>query len=94
MLGPLSPDRDPGAYDLCADHSEVLTAPRGWEVVRLPGIDGAAPEPDEDDLMALARAVREIGMLEDEVPAPVDNSSVRVLGRRGHLSVIADSGQR
>ncbi|MEW2152014.1 DUF3499 family protein, partial [Streptomyces albidoflavus] len=24
----------PHCYDLCAEHSERLTAPRGWEVVR------------------------------------------------------------
>lgn len=94
MLGPLGPAREPNSYDLCEDHSDRLSAPRGWEVIRLPGVDGAAPVTPDDDLMALARAVRETGMLEDETPAEYpapDPESVRVVASRGHLSVIVDS---
>lgn len=102
VLGPLSPERHPGGYDLCSEHSGELTVPQGWELVRLPGVDGTADEHEPDDIMALARAVREIGMLDDEV-APTDGAAtadshaavpdmagVTVLGRRGHLAVIAD----
>ena len=57
VLGPLATYAEPHAYDLCETHSERLSAPRGWEVLRL------APEPDAgpstDDLLALADAVRE-----------------------------------
>ena len=58
VLGPLATYAEPHCYDLCARHSERLTAPRGWEVIRL------APDPDalvptHDDLEALANAVRE-----------------------------------
>ena len=58
VLGPLATYAEPHCYDLCQAHSERLTAPRGWEVVRL------APDPDRsgpstDDLEALADAVRE-----------------------------------
>ena len=35
VLGPLATYAEPHCYDLCAEHSERLTAPRGWEVVRL-----------------------------------------------------------
>ncbi len=34
VLGPLSRRREPHSYDLCAVHSERLSAPRGWQVVR------------------------------------------------------------
>lgn len=58
VLGPLATYAEPHCYDLCAEHSERLTAPRGWEVVRL--LDGSAPaRPSGDDLEALANAVRE-----------------------------------
>jgi hypothetical protein len=96
VLGPLGPAREPNSYDLCEGHSGALSAPRGWEVIRLPGIDEAPPITPDDDLMALARAVRETGMLDGEAgpehgplsPAP---DSVRVVASRGHLSVIVDS---
>lgn len=91
VLGPLGPSREPGAYDMCAEHAEALSAPVGWEVIRLPGIDDPAPAPPVDDLMALAAAVREVGMLEDEVVPEPDPASVHALGRRGHLSVITDA---
>ncbi|WP_060906973.1 DUF3499 domain-containing protein, partial [Streptomyces scabiei] len=58
VLGPLATYAEPHCYDLCAEHSERLTAPRGWEVVRL--LDASAPaRPSGDDLEALANAVRE-----------------------------------
>ncbi|AWZ07104.1 MULTISPECIES: DUF3499 domain-containing protein [unclassified Streptomyces] len=58
VLGPLATYAEPHCYDLCAEHSERLTAPRGWDVVRL--TDGSAPSrPTGDDLEALANAVRE-----------------------------------
>ena len=34
VLGPLSTRPEPHSYDLCAVHSERLSAPRGWQVVR------------------------------------------------------------
>ena len=39
VLGPLATYAEPHAYDLCDLHSERLSAPRGWEVLRL------APDP-------------------------------------------------
>jgi hypothetical protein len=35
VLGPLATYAEPHAYDLCEAHSERLSAPRGWEVLRL-----------------------------------------------------------
>src|SRR5215470_9353961 len=59
VLGPLATYVEPHCYDLCAAHAGRLTAPRGWDVVRLP-VDPADPDPSEaDDLEALANAVRE-----------------------------------
>ena len=58
VLGPLATYAEPHCYDLCAAHSERLTAPRGWEVLRL-APDPADLGPSSDDLEALADAVRE-----------------------------------
>ena len=58
VLGPLATYAEPHCYDLCQIHSERLTAPRGWEVVRLEP-DPDALRPSSDDLEALADAVRE-----------------------------------
>jgi hypothetical protein len=85
VLGPLATYAEPHCYDLCAQHSERLTAPRGWEVLRL------APDPDllgpsSDDLEALANAVREAA----RPPAVADPSPAQPVevGRRGHLRVL------
>ncbi|MCW1960111.1 MAG: DUF3499 domain-containing protein, partial [Mycobacterium sp.] len=59
VVGPLATIREPHSWDLCLSHASRITAPRGWELVR-----HAAPlptNPDEDDLVALAEAVREGG---------------------------------
>lgn len=66
VLGPLATFAEPHTYDLCADHATRLTAPRGWDVVRL-AVDLTEPEPTPDDLYALAEAVRAAGRPE---PAP------------------------
>lgn len=58
VIGPLATYAEPHTYDLCAEHAEGLTVPRGWEVVRLELPEGR-PVPHPDDLLALADAVRE-----------------------------------
>lgn len=93
VLGPLATRADPHGYDLCSRHAEALSAPRGWEVIRLAIPD--EPEPNTDDLLALADAVREVGLGYDEQAQPEDgakdrSSGVVELGRRGHLTVLAD----
>ncbi len=99
VLGPLATQADPHGYDLCADHAARLSVPRGWEVIRLAVED--EPEPTDDDLLALADAVREVGLGWDQpdVPTGQDDeqadqmrrrTGVVELGRRGHLRVLAD----
>ena len=81
VLGPLAPFVEPHTYDLCAPHSERLTVPLGWSVLRL-----AAPEEDArrsiDDLEALANAVREAAR---PAPEPLADSGAP---RRGHLRAL------
>jgi hypothetical protein len=87
VLGPLATYAEPHCYDLCEPHSEGLTAPRGWEVMRLAPDPGAAG-PSSDDLEALADAVREAARPrppEPSRPVPVE------VGRRGHLRVLRSS---
>ncbi len=92
VLGPLATYAEPHCYDLCAEHSERLTAPRGWDVVRL--TDGSAPSrPSGDDLEALANAVREAARPHDraaEAAGGSDRSGPQKGGetRRGHLRVL------
>jgi hypothetical protein len=90
VLGPLALYAEPHCYDLCVEHAERLTAPRGWEVVRL-APDLSPPRPSDDDLLALADAVREAARPRAPEPAPaaVEAATVEV-GRRGHLRVLRD----
>lgn len=98
VLGPLATYAEPHCYDLCSEHSERLTAPRGWEVVRL-AIDAASARPSGDDLEALANAVREAARTpRQERPSarPSDalggpegrDSNPMEVARRGHLRVL------
>lgn len=87
VLGPLATYAEPHAYDLCEVHSERLSAPRGWEVLRL-ATDQRAKGPSSDDLLALADAVREAAR-----PAPrpthdeVGDDPQRGV-KHGHLRVL------
>ena len=91
VLGPLATYAEPHCYDLCAEHAERLTAPRGWEIVRLAG-DFEVPAPSHDDLLALAEAVREAARprAEPVAEAPRPEPPGLELGRRGHLRVLRD----
>jgi Protein of unknown function (DUF3499) len=91
VLGPLATFAEPHCYDLCAEHADRLTAPRGWEVVRL-SIEPAAAGPSHDDLLALADAVREAARPREAGRRVVnlsEGATVEV-GRRGHLRVLQD----
>lgn len=57
VVGPLAESPDPHSWDLCAEHADKITVPLGWEMLRVDRID----EEDDDDLTALAEAVREAG---------------------------------
>ena len=79
VLGPLALLAEPHCYDLCAIHADRLSAPRGWEVLRL-AVDPDASAPSRDDLEALADAVR-------EAARPRRRGGPEA-GRRGHLRVL------
>jgi hypothetical protein len=83
VVGPLATYAEPHAYDLCDPHSARLSAPRGWEVLRLATDDEQGPS--SDDLLALADAVREAAQ-----PRPVEPTVAPVRPaeglRRGHLT--------
>ena len=90
VLGPLATYAEPHCYDLCAAHSQRLTAPRGWEVLRL------APDPDtlgpsSDDLEALANAVREAARPGPDADSAELPEGMVEVGRRGHLRVLRDN---
>ncbi len=89
VLGPLAAYIEPHSYDLCAEHSTRLTAPRGWAVLRLAEPDPGPPQPSSDDLEALAKAVREAARGTRGERAGGDDSTV--LSRpRTHLRALPD----
>ncbi|MFC8181917.1 MULTISPECIES: DUF3499 domain-containing protein [Nocardiaceae] len=105
VVGPLATVDEPHSWDLCEVHASTTTAPKGWEMVRYEG-GFTTSTPDEDDLTALAEAVREAGRgdrVRDDAPRP--SAGVRSAtestqdrraaspvrtGRRGHLRVLPD----
>jgi hypothetical protein len=96
VVGPLAMFAEPHSYDLCEAHGERLSAPRGWEVLRL-APDPSTIAPSQDDLLALADAVREAGRPlvhatrspAEAVPAgAAPTGSGRETGRRGHLRML------
>ena len=87
VLGPLATYAEPHAYDLCDVHSERLSAPRGWDVLRL-APDPRAGGPTTDDLLALADAVREAARPVPVAAAPRAPESGREVARKGHLRML------
>ena len=98
VLGPLAAYVEPHSYDLCEKHAGRLTAPRGWDVVRLP-VDPARER--ADDLEALANAVMETHpqrRLSKDLSSNVNDRGQDAnqepvgqgveVGRRGHLRVL------
>src|SRR5690349_21541871 len=98
VLGPLATYAEPHCYDLCEQHADSLTVPRGWEVMRL-AMPATPAGPGPDDLLALANAVREAASRPAagetakgqrtlhpalEAPAPAEGA------RRGHLRVLRE----
>lgn len=80
VLGPLATYAEPHSYDLCSDHGAKLTAPRGWELIRLTS-EEIEPGPTDDDLLAIAKAVRSVISSSAEPQQPT-------IGRRGHLRAL------
>lgn len=94
VLGPLATFSEPHSYDLCEVHGKRLTVPNGWSVIKeessLTDIG-----PSEDDLMAIADAVREVANLnispDGSNAASTVNSAISQegqIGRRGHLRAV------
>ncbi|WP_170851437.1 DUF3499 domain-containing protein [Rhodococcoides kroppenstedtii] len=81
VVGPLATVDEPHSWDLCEVHGSSITAPKGWDMVRYEG-GFATSGPDEDDLTALAEAVREAGAR--------DRVSARPLPNAGPASTRAD----
>ncbi len=64
VVGPLAPVAEPHSWDLCERHSANISAPVGWDMVRVEHVeidDDELENMDEADLTALAEAVREAG---------------------------------
>ncbi len=88
VVGPLAVFSEPHAYDLCSLHGERLKVPHGWKVIRHE-LTGDEPGPSEDDLMAIADAVREVAAQEiEEVDGQSSQNSQSSIGRRGHLRAV------
>lgn len=67
VVGPISLYAEPHTYDLCAPHADSVSAPRGWEVLRLNYKSEGPKDPQDDgDLLALADAVKKA----QDQPAP------------------------
>ncbi len=103
VVGPLATVAEPHSWDLCGTHASRITAPKGWDMVRHEG--GFSSNPDDDDLTALAEAVREAGLRRrppehdqrgyrdhHSPPPPRTTRTGRTgrTGRRGHLRVLPD----
>ena len=87
VLGPIATFSEPHAYDLCERHAARLTVPNGWSVER-ENISTEGVGPSEDDLMAIADAVREVARAHEEVTPQGAVNNVAQVGRRGHLRAV------
>lgn len=88
VVGPLATFSEPHAYDLCELHAARLKVPHGWNVIKQE-IDGMTQGPSDDDLMAIADAVREVASREIQTDTPTENSTApQNIGRRGHLRAV------
>jgi hypothetical protein len=90
VLGPLATYSEPHAYDLCEIHGAKLTVPNGWQVIRRE-LNTGESGPSEEDLMAIADAVREAGTREPTPNAPNQSVNQSNIGRRGHLRSVPNS---
>lgn len=88
VVGPLATFSEPHAYDLCMLHGERLKVPNGWSVIKQE-LTGEAHGPSDDDLMAIADAVREVALPRDsENKSHNTDSNQPQIGRRGHLRAV------
>ena len=92
VVGPLATFAEPHAYDLCEMHGDRFTVPNGWQVIRQER-SGNEPGPSDEDLMAIADAVREVAhpkeIFESTNSSLINQSqNNQGLGRRGHLRAV------
>ena len=90
VLGPLATFSEPHSYDLCEAHGKRLTVPNGWTVIKEESSQ-ASHGPSDDDLMAIADAVREVAAIHENTTSDsqfADSSEHNQLGRRGHLRAV------
>jgi len=90
VLGPLATFSEPHSYDLCEAHGKRLTVPNGWNVIKEESSQDATG-PSDDDLMAIADAVREVAMVQSSSVEEISDNSASAtnqLGRRGHLRAV------
>jgi hypothetical protein len=85
--------------DLCANHCDSATVPRGWRLLRLPLDEPGAIVTPGHDLRALADAVRAAaGFPAPATPAtPVTAAlppTIVTLAERRHLRVVADADRQ
>ena len=90
VLGPLATYSEPHAYDLCEIHGAKLTVPNGWQVIRRE-LNSGESGPSDEDLMAIAEAVREVGNREVQENNSNSNAIQSSIGRRGHLRSVPNS---
>jgi len=90
VLGPLATFAEPHAYDLCEFHARKLTVPNGWSVIK-EEISQSGSGPTEDDLMAIADAVREAAATisqSTEDLSEQEQNAPHIGVRRGHLRAV------
>ena len=92
VVGPLATFSEPHAYDLCEIHGKKLTVPNGWSVIK-EDLSQREVGPSDDDLMAIADAVREVAAqpnvrIDQDVRENLANTTQTNLGRRGHLRAV------
>lgn len=84
-LVPLAQFQEPHTYDLCLEHSQRLTVPRGWQVITEALRE--APSNNDADFTAIADAVRDVGS-DELVENPNHEPNGQELRRRGHLRAL------
>jgi hypothetical protein len=87
VIGPIATFSEPHAYDLCERHATRLTVPNGWSVER-EEISHENAGPSEDDLMAIADAVREVARPREVEGVSEQSQQINQVGRRGHLRAV------
>ena len=90
VVGPLATYSEPHAYDLCEIHGAKLTVPNGWQVIRRE-LNAGESGPSDEDLMAIADAVREVASREIQDSNSNHNTLQSAIGRRGHLRSVPNA---